>query len=421
MKTRILVAAIATALASAPAFATNGYFAHGFGGKSKGMAGAGSVYSKEALVGASNPASLSLAGDRADLGIEIFSPDRNADVTYANINGNYNGNEDDIFVIPDFGYSKRLNEHVTGALLVYGNGGMNTEYSCGIYSSGGAAGCAGQKTGVDMAQLFISPTVAWDINENNNIGVGLNIAYQRFKAYGLGDFAGYTPSGTSTAFLTDQGYDDSMGLGARIGWTGKIKDNLTMGASYTSRTYMEKFDKYKELFAEQGDFDIPANLNVGIAFQASPKLAVAFDVQHIYYSDVKSIANPNNGNPNDNDSDLGNNNGKGFGWDDMTIFKLGFEYQAKSNLVLRAGYSHGDQPIGANDTDFNLIAPAVIEDHATIGFTYALSNGNEVTGFYMHAFENSVSGDNVANGGGDDADKLTMSQDSIGITYSWKL
>ncbi|MBU0499256.1 MAG: outer membrane protein transport protein [Gammaproteobacteria bacterium] len=424
MKTRILVAAIATALAAAPAFATNGYFSHGYGGKSKGMAGAGSVMSKEVLVGATNPASITEVGDRVDLGLELFSPDREADVTaYNTLNGNFNGNETDLFAIPDFGYSKKLNDDVTAAFLMYGNGGMNTEYNCGIYSSRVGlpppTSCTGQKTGVDMMQLIIAPTVAWEINDDNSIGVALNIAYQRFKSYGLSDFSGYTNSGT-TNNLTDLGYDDSYGIGAKVGWTGEVSERLTVGAAYTSRTYMQKFDKYKELFAEQGDFDIPASINLGLAFQASPELAVAFDVQHIFYSDVKSIANANSGVPADG-TELGNDNGKGFGWEDMTIFKLGLEYKASEDLVLRAGYSHGNQPIGANDTDFNLIAPAVIEDHATIGFTYTLDSGNEVTGFYMHAFENSVSGDNVANGGGDDADKITMNQNSVGVTYTWKL
>lgn len=414
MNKRILVTAIVAAMAAAPAFATNGYFSAGYGGKSKGMAGAGSVMAKEALAGATNPASITRVGDRADLGVELFRPERDADVAFGagSINGNFNANEIDLFAIPDFGYSKKLNDDVTAALLVYGNGGMNTEYSCGIYSSGGNPACQGQKTGVDLMQLIISPTVAWAINDDNTIGVALNVAYQRFKSYGLSDFAGMT--GVGNVNLTDLGNDDSYGVGAKIGWTGEVSDKVTLGASYTSRTYMQKFDKYKELFAEQGDFDIPASINLGLAFQATPELNVAFDVQRIFYSDVKSIANPNT-----NAANLGDDNGNGFGWDDMTVFKLGLEYKASDDLTLRAGYSHGNQPIGGNDVDFNLVAPAVIEDHAALGFTYTLDSGDEVTGFYMHAFENSVAGNDTT--GGTRVDKLNMHQDSVGVTYTWKL
>jgi len=410
MKTRFLVTAIAAALASAPAFATNGYFAHGWGAKSDGMAGAGSVLSKEALVGASNPASLSLAGDRVDFGLQLFLPDRSAIVNTGGGAVNYSLNEDEYFVIPEFGYSKRLNEVVTAGLLVYGNGGMNTQSNAPIYS------LAGVKTGVDLSQLFIAPTVSWDINEANSIGVGLNLAYQRISVYGIDMFGAFGYS-SDPANLSGRGYSDSYGIGANIGWTGKVNDKLTLGAAYRTRTYMSEFEKYKGLFAEQGDFDIPASANLGLAFRATPALSIAFDIQHILYGDVKSIANPNNnvvGN-----TQLGNDDGKGYGWDDMTVFKLGFEYQAKDNLVLRAGVSHGDQPIGADDTDFNVTAPAVVEDHLTLGFTYTLKDGDEVTGYYMHAFDNSISGSGT--GGGSFASKLQMVEDAIGVTYSWKI
>jgi long-chain fatty acid transport protein len=55
---------------------------------------------------------------------------------------------------------------------------------------------------------------------------------------------------------------------------------------------MEEFDKYSGLFAEQGDFDIPANMTVGLAWDVTPTSTVVFDIQHIWYGDVDSIANP---------------------------------------------------------------------------------------------------------------------------------
>ena len=55
---------------------------------------------------------------------------------------------------------------------------------------------------------------------------------------------------------------------------------------------MSKFKEYAGLFADGGDFDIPANYGVGIAFKATPKLTVAADVQRIDYSGVGSVGNP---------------------------------------------------------------------------------------------------------------------------------
>ncbi len=77
--------------------------------------------------------------------------------------------------------------------------------------------------------------------------------------------------------MSDNGYDSAWGWGGRIGYTGKITPELTIGATYATKTYMGSFDKYKGLFAEQGDFDIPANFGVGVAWKAMPALTLAAD------------------------------------------------------------------------------------------------------------------------------------------------
>jgi len=102
----------------------------------------------------------------------------------------------------------------------------------------------------------------------------------------------------------------------------------------------------------------------------------------------------------------------------MTVYKLGVEFDVNSNLVLRAGYSTTDQPIGGDDTSFNLIAPAVIEEHLTFGMTYTLANKSEISAFIMHAPEVTVTGTVPGQGLSGNAD-ITMSQTAIGIGYGW--
>ncbi|MDH5571812.1 MAG: outer membrane protein transport protein, partial [Gammaproteobacteria bacterium] len=121
---------------------------------------------------------------------------------------------------------------------------------------------------------------------------------------------------------------------------------------------------------------------------------------------------------------LGDSGGPGFGWEDMTIVKLGVDYQLNSTTVLRAGWNHGEQPIPAGETAFNVIAPAVVEDHLTLGATFTLANKAELSAYFMHAFENEVKGDSpgttsaaMNNAGHGD---LKMSQDALGIAYGWK-
>ncbi len=63
------------------AYATNGYFSHGYGMKAKGMAGAATASSDDAFGGANNPASMAFAGNRLDLGADLFNPNRSASRT----------------------------------------------------------------------------------------------------------------------------------------------------------------------------------------------------------------------------------------------------------------------------------------------------------------------------------------------------
>lgn len=402
-KTQLVLALAAVGFAGS-AFATNGYFAHGYGIKSKGMGGVGIAFSQDSLAAATNPAGMVLVGDRIDFGAEVFNPNREANVNGA---ATYESGKE-YFLIPEFGYNRMIKPDLSVGVAVFGNGGMNTEYAPIPQFN-----VAGLKTGVDLMQLFISPTVSKKINENHAVGASLNLAYQRFKAYGISNFAGVSGS---AANLSDNGYDDSYGLGIRLGWTGKLSPMVTMGATYQSKTKMSKFDKYSGLFAEQGDFDIPENYGLGIAIQATPKTTVAFDAVRINYSDINSIAN--------NISTLGVNllgasNAPGFGWKDQNVYKIGVSHEVSDKLTVRAGYNHGSGVIPNTEVAFNILAPATVENHLTLGATWKLQNGAELSGYFMHAFSESITGATPQLGGG--SSTIKMDQNAVGIAYGWKM
>ena len=188
---------------------------------------------------------------------------------------------------------------------------------------------------------------------------------------------------------------------------------------------MSKFDKYKGLFAEQGDFDIPENYNLGVAVKATPKVTVAFDLQQINYGDVKSVANGvTNTLVNPVANPLGSATGSGFKWRNQTVFKLGVEYQHSPQLTLRGGYNYGKSPVreDIDSVTFNILAPGVVEQHLTLGATWTLANKAELTVSYMHAFRNSVTGPSASSllgVGGNET--LKMYQDAIGVAYGWKM
>jgi long-chain fatty acid transport protein len=175
--------------------------------------------------------------------------------------------------------------------------------------------------------------------------------------------------------LTNKGYDWSYGGGVRGGVQVSLAPNFRLGLSGQTRTWMTKFHKYQGLFAEQGGFDIPANFTVGVAWDATPAVTLMFDYKRIFYSTIASVANPGTipAAPAGVPFYFGASQGAGFGWHDVDSFKVGLEWRASPAWTLRAGYAHNTNPIKSTDVTLNILAPGVVTDHFTGGFSYKMS------------------------------------------------
>lgn len=430
-------AALAAAcMAAFPAYATNGYFLPGNGFRSQGMGGVGIAYGRDSLSIASNPANIVNTGMRADLGFGIFNPERHAAVgsdagQQAVFGGSFYGSvesDNKYFIMPEMGMTMPLTESLHAGIAFVGNGGMNTTYRENFFSFFDNTPPRDQKLGIDMMQLIVPVTVGYKVNEDHAVGVSLNLAATRFRAYGLEAFTQFAISSDDTR-MTGLGYDYSFGAGIRLGWLGEFMDDkLTLGLTYASRTYMTKFDKYRGLFAEQGDFDIPENYGIGIAFKPKKNLVIAADVMRINYNDIASIGNRGPGAPytslgipaiQDHSKDLGLDDGMGFGWNNQTVYKLGVQYGVNERLQVRAGYNYGKSPIPNDQLTFNTLAPATVEKHYSVGFTYRASEELEITGTYMYVASNVqhvTSNQNILGGV-----QIDMHQNVFGITLGWVL
>ena len=185
--------------------------------------------------------------------------------------------------------------------------------------------------------------------------------------------------------VTNNGEDWSYGFGLHVGWVGEINDQLSAGISYRSKVWMTKFDDYEGLFANGGEFDIPAMFNLGFAWKAQPNLTLAFDYQRIFYDEIDAIANSN-------DKDLtpcfspggpkpviclGGKDGLGFGWDSVDVFKLGARYDANERLSFMGGVSYNTEFSSGRQALFNVLTPATVRWHITLGATYRHSDSDE--------------------------------------------
>ncbi len=194
---------------------------------------------------------------------------------------------------------------------------------------------------------------------------------------------------------------------------------------------MDNFDKYKGLFAEAGGFDIPSSWSLGIAVRPMRQWLLAVDYERVLYSDAPSVNNPSNlilqcagGNAS---ACLGGPNGAGFGWQDVSVVKIGVQYDIDDRWTVRAGYNHTDNPIRPSDVTFNVLAPGVVRDHATLGASYRWDARNEVSGAFMYAFNNTVEGNSLLNSffppsfGANMRERIELREWSVGLQWARKL
>ncbi len=415
--------ALATMACAVPfaALATDGYFSHGYGMKGKGMAGATTALSADGFGGANNPASMVWVGNRFDVGVDLFSPRRNVKRT-----GSGGGmldfsvdSDSTLFAIPELAYNMMYSPNVSLGVSVYGNGGMNTDFEGGQLNCTNFGGppsanglCGVGRLGVNLEQLIVAPTIAWKFAGEHSVGISPLFGYQKFRMQGAHLF---TTLSQAPGNVTNLDHDNSTGFGVRIGYLGRLSPSVTVGASYASKMRMGEFDKYKGLFAGGGDFDLPEHYTLGVAVRPMQGWLVALDYKKIKYSGVAAVSNPST-----NQAPLGAAGGPGFGWEDVDVFKLGVEFQATPALAVRAGFGRTDNPIQGRDVSFNILAPGVVKDHYTLGFTYAIDQSSEITGAYMHAKRNSVTGFSLFNAfapGMGGVETIEMYQNSFGVAW----
>ena len=448
---KVLALGLLSTIAAAPSFATNGYFTHGIGTHSKAMAGAGDSMPTMSIDAANNPASGVLVGEKLDVGVAIFSPRRSYETTQSQLNGQMGAFSLDAgkvdsgsewFPIPYIAKNWKLDE--TSALTVsfYGRGGMNSDYTDGSVTFdpdgpgpapiGSYPGTFGTGTaGVNLNQAYLELAYSFKVGDVS-LGFAPVLVYQMFSAEGVGAFAPYTETFASTGGgamptgLTNNGSDSSLGYGVKVGAIWNVSERFAVSTAYQSKMAMEEFKDYSDLFAEQGDFDIPAQAKVGMSYVLTPRAKVHFDIEQTYYKDVASVANPltnvagcpTAGQGGTNlENCLGGNQGFGFGWDDVTVYQLGAEWMPESmkGITLRAGYSYGEQPISAENVTINILAPATVEQHFTAGFSMDRDNGDQMSVAVMYAPEKSVRGPNLF----DPTQEVTLSMSQFEIEFAY--
>jgi long-chain fatty acid transport protein len=167
-------------------------------------------------------------------------------------------------------------------------------------------------------------------------------------------------------------------MGYSVGAAYSLND-LTLGAVYKSAIDMEYKGQISRAMFDFGmtgtdNLEQPAEMGIGASYTMDGH-TLAVDYKKIKWADAKGY--------------------KDFGWDDQNVYIIGYQY-AQEDWAVRAGWNHSKSPIkeltgSANAQKinmFNLLGfPAIVEDHYTVGGTYAFSKMTSLDLAYVYVPE----------------------------------
>lgn len=435
MRCCVRALAIAAGLASFSASAGGGYFLLGYGPYAHQSGGTSAAIGLDGFAGSSNPAKLAFTENRLDLDLLSFMPYRKVDRRDSGTPYDFSSkSRNSLFLLPEIGFARRIDEHWSWGVTLYGNGGLNTEYPddtgvpetnanparCGDAPGNFFLGCG--KLGFDLAQVIVAPSLSWKVTPNQSIGIAPLFAAQRIKVYG---FQAFEAISAAPDAVSNRGYDYSTGAGVRVGWMMRALPWLDVGATYASRIHMRKFDRYRGLLADGGNFDVPQNFSVGIAVRPTNRLALGLDVQRIFFADIPALGNGVLNSVEDPaEKPLGSRHGSGFNWEHSTVYRGAISYAIDSRLTVRAGYAYGRRPAadqGANSVTLGLLAPNPIHQ-VTVGASYKPVQGHEFHLAYGRYLEKTFEGPSATAAfgvGGRESMRPHVDTLMFGWTRSW--
>jgi len=248
-----------------------------------------------------------------------------------------------IYPIPHMYFTKKINDKLAVGM------GLNTPFGLGKeYRTDSFAAFVGHAS--QLALIQANPTVAYKVNDNVSVGVGVDLDYvsdmSMKSKIDLGAAYGLTP-GTYIGDVKIK--TDATAWGYNLGVLAKVNDNQKLGASYRSGIDLDLAGTYRisNIPAAlglgsaiktnaQATIPLPAMIKAGYAIDVNDKLSLEFDVDWLDYSSFKhtnitlealpDVPNPRN-------------------WKDSYIYALGADYQLKKDLELRAGFAYATTPV----------------------------------------------------------------------------
>lgn len=223
-----------------------------------------------------------------------------------------------------------------------------------------------------LQRTVVAPSLALRWGESGTVRLTGVLAYQRFATFNLGTTAvdGWVPPPPWFG-------DSSYGAGARVDVGNAINDRLSWSVGYQSRVGMDTFDRYRGVFADRADFDIPASTTATLAYAITPNFSADIGVQRVSYSTITPFAS--SGLPRRFLALLGDSSSPVFAWKDLNVYSLGWTLHNQGLGSLQLRYTTRQQPIPTSKLLENALASTTANDMVSLGWSRGFGRNSKVS------------------------------------------
>jgi len=227
----------------------------------------------------------------------------------------------------------------------------------------------------DYMLLQVSFSWAYQISETFSIGVQPNIDYASLE---LAPNPLASPSMTAGYPVSDKA--SAIGFGAQFGMFLNTESGFKLGASYKTAQKFGEFE-FENTYLDGSsagsvDFqmDYPGILSFGVGY-SNDAIDLALDYRMVDYENTEGF-----------EAKGWTQTGSvaGFGWNNIDIISVGFQYKGFEKMPIRLGYTYSSNPIDDELVFFSSPATAIIANAFQVGLGYEFNENFTLNAVYHH-------------------------------------
>lgn len=256
-----------------------------------------------------------------------------------------------------------------------------------ILSFDGGAGATRRAASVDapdfqarfspLESQFFGTTYQQDAGAHGRFSVAALMAQQQFATPGFG----LVPAGRQAVVPGMQGEylrpgETATGQGVRMDYRLPVGDRFAWYWSAQSKLDMDAFESLHGIYAEPGDFDLPARMGVQLEWHSSSSASFALGLERIYFGDITPFTSDML--PQRLLSLMADGTAPAFTWRDLTVYSAEGRItdQWQGQWVLR--YTTRQQPEATFDLYRRALESEYADTNVSLGYRRGLSGWGEM-------------------------------------------